>query len=66
MDDKPSSARGLVSCSCGYEREWISSWASTATAKLHVVHLGDKAVKHVVTVKKAPPDSRPGEQLRVP
>ena len=56
----------LVTCSCGYSRECISAWAATATGKLHVVHLGDKAVRHVVTVKKPPQDSRPGEQLQLP
>jgi len=53
----------LVTCSCGYERECISAWAATATAKLHVVHLGDKSVKHVVTVKKPP---EPGARLQLP
>ena len=53
----------LVICSCGDERECISAGAVTATAKLHVVHLGDEAVKHVVTVKN-PPEA--GGQLQLP
>jgi len=44
--------RWLVTCSCGYERECSDAWSASATAKLHGVHLGDKSVAHVVTVKK--------------
>ena len=50
----------LVTC---YERECISAWAATATAKLHVVHLGDKSVEHRTTIKDPP---QPGEQLQLP
>ena len=46
--------RWLVTCSCGYERECISQWAATATAKLHVEHLGDKAVPHHITITEDP------------
>ena len=52
----------LVTCSCGYEREAISAWAATATAKLHVVHLGDKAVEHHTTITEPP---KRGDQLEL-
>ena len=37
--------------------------AATATAELHVEHLGDKAVPHHITIKDPP---HAGEQLQLP
>jgi len=56
MVDERGKFRWPVTCSCGYERECISAWAATATAKLHVQHLGDKTVAHHVTIKDPPQD----------
>jgi hypothetical protein len=45
---------------------WACGWptgAATATAELHVEHLGDKAVPHHITIKDPP---HAGEQLQLP
>jgi hypothetical protein len=67
MVDERGKFRWPVTCSCGYERECISAWAATATAKLHVQHLGDKTVAHHITIKD-PPQHQPSPrtQLELP
>jgi hypothetical protein len=61
MPDKKS--RWRVVCSCGWEREASSAWASTASVRLHVRHLGAPGIGHSVTIEEPPADAPPGEQL---
>jgi len=56
-------ARWLVTCSCGWERECVSEWATKSVSRLHP-QLGEVGVEHATRIEApATEDRRSGEQL---
>ena len=51
----------LVTCSCGWGRECVSSWAAESVSKLHQ-QFGELGVEHVTQVE-GPEGATSGEQL---
>ena len=54
-----SQARWLLTCSCGWTREFSQRWAAESAAKLHP-KLGEPGTEHTVRIE-APPDQARGQ-----
>lgn len=52
----------LITCSCGWTREFSQRWAAVSAAKLHP-KLGAPGTEHAIAIEGPPADAPGGDQL---
>ncbi len=61
MPDEPK-PRWLLTCSCGWAREFSQRWAAESAAKLHP-KLGEPGTAHTVRIEEPPDEPRREPEL---
>jgi hypothetical protein len=65
VDEREKPGR-LVTCSCGWELEWLDAWAAKASARLDTQLVTDRTGDHAMTITGPRPDPPTGQQLQLP